>query len=831
MEVEEAKSIDRLFEQVKDYDLVLTAEAPLADALNARVEEPRIGRFASTPMHYVLDRGQNEDILLKKQLFFEAARESGASWKRVAYHLDSLIEAWRETGERDRLKGKPGYDREMVDAILEVVKQEDSIYSRLENTGLKEESVAVINLYQFDELDRKLFPEEYDTVESFTGDTAELDGFRVFDTDRQLVGSVADNLERVDPGKAAVVTTADSSYNSQLQAELRSRDVPFIEDRSLGESDGMRSYVKFLRLGLGTGDFRVEEARSLLERLEIDVGPRHDRKYISRASHPGIEELRELVSGVEGSTFLSALEDYSGKSLENTAGIEEFLDETGLAGKEVNRENLGALEFFLDSFETGIESRSGGVLFASPKNVSRVDRPIVFFLGMDTGWNRSPGDRPWIDSEEKHGEASRDFRSLLQSGEKQYYMVKDVEEGEKVVPCHYFRDFTDIDAFTDAENTRYGRKEGGGGDSFRKEETDAEPQEKEYISKSDLETLYRDPKSYMLDRLLDSPQEDHFVKGTVIHDYAEFYINNPEVARERRDELVDIAVEKVKEFSTPAGEAVRRKEVETGIRNLEKFLEDVEVEEQDIDAGERIDRNIYAEELGHEFASTNTEIYIRDEEKGVSGQVDFVASDNEVVDFKTGGSKDAEDLVKVSLLPGEQVDSYTYPEFQHLFYIAMLRDRLPGGFTFSYVYLLDGVGEEAAGIEESGPEKVEIRYVDRDFTEHILEDDDIREAAEAHGVDIEEFVERFEDAGIEPRQLLQDTDPVEQLDVDGDMQGFLERVMEERETTVFSDDIDWFIGFVDRQLEKLEEYRENGFPVGEHADLDRHDHREMILDG
>ena len=47
-----AKSIDELYEEVKGYDIVLCNDAPLALALNNRVDEPRLGPLAVTPRQY-----------------------------------------------------------------------------------------------------------------------------------------------------------------------------------------------------------------------------------------------------------------------------------------------------------------------------------------------------------------------------------------------------------------------------------------------------------------------------------------------------------------------------------------------------------------------------------------------------------------------------------------------------------------------------------------------------------------------------------------------------------------------------------------------------------
>ena len=46
MKVERALGVDEIYEEVKDYDLVLSVDAPLVDALKKRVDEARLGKFA-----------------------------------------------------------------------------------------------------------------------------------------------------------------------------------------------------------------------------------------------------------------------------------------------------------------------------------------------------------------------------------------------------------------------------------------------------------------------------------------------------------------------------------------------------------------------------------------------------------------------------------------------------------------------------------------------------------------------------------------------------------------------------------------------------------------
>lgn len=49
MTLQRARSVDELYAETQDYDLVLTTDGPLSLALNRRLDQPRLGRFAATP--------------------------------------------------------------------------------------------------------------------------------------------------------------------------------------------------------------------------------------------------------------------------------------------------------------------------------------------------------------------------------------------------------------------------------------------------------------------------------------------------------------------------------------------------------------------------------------------------------------------------------------------------------------------------------------------------------------------------------------------------------------------------------------------------------------
>ena len=58
-----AKSIDELYEEVKDYDLVICNDAPLALALNNRLDRPRVGAFAITPRQLAGDLSDRKSVV------------------------------------------------------------------------------------------------------------------------------------------------------------------------------------------------------------------------------------------------------------------------------------------------------------------------------------------------------------------------------------------------------------------------------------------------------------------------------------------------------------------------------------------------------------------------------------------------------------------------------------------------------------------------------------------------------------------------------------------------------------------------------------------------
>ena len=129
MPIEKRKDTDKLYDEVEEYDLVLTTDAPLSDAINQRLTHPVFGDFANTPRRIVRD--EHGDSLEKRDLFAKAIRETDMTWKQASYLMELTVECWQHTGDPTDILDTRFRSPE-VEETLDIVQNDESIYSRME---------------------------------------------------------------------------------------------------------------------------------------------------------------------------------------------------------------------------------------------------------------------------------------------------------------------------------------------------------------------------------------------------------------------------------------------------------------------------------------------------------------------------------------------------------------------------------------------------------------------------------------------------------------------------------------------------------------------------
>ncbi|MFB6208036.1 MAG: PD-(D/E)XK nuclease family protein [Candidatus Nanohaloarchaea archaeon] len=848
MELEKAKTVDQLFEEVRDHDLVLTTDAPLADALNARLEEPREGLFAATPRRLAFQ--EQQDVETRRELFLEIVRETGMSWKQASFLLDSVLECWMATGELEAIEKHDRFSGEETRQIIDLLKDSENPYRAIENYELEADSVAVIAPYRFNELDRKILPENYDEIEVFGGETRELPEFNVFSSATGIVQAVIENID--DPEDVAIVLEESSRYQPLVESALENRGIGYNSEQSFADDEDLRTFLGLLRLSFSRKRLRLRDVQPVLRYLGITVPGAQNHAYISELEDEQLEDFREFLNVVEYMSFGEVLEGFEKLTESMLDGIREVLEELGLEENQVTEADVSRLEYYVDSFDPLKDSSSEGVLLASPKSSIFIDRETVYYLGMDASWTREIDNRPWTDRERLERKNLKDFKILVQNGSRQYFMVQDREFNEEITPCYYFNELGEIESFTDHRHERYPGLESPEFRGFEKEDYGIEPEEIEVISQSSLNKFVKSPRTYYFSRLVKDPDRVAMKKGNVFHDFAEYYVNHPEHVEEDLEAFVELGLEAVKPYADELETGQLETEFRVGMANILEFIRN-----QEIDSSEKYDswgeKNLFAEHFDRDITSKVSEAGFHNPEIGGEGKIDLLASDTHLVDYKSSGYVRSRSKV-VESSSVELFDDD--PDFQPVMYLTQHREKVPGKkLKFSYYYFLGSLGDDitsGAGLDDR---TVTVEYYPEKFQEWVPETETfemlIRDVAKSNPrrktlekLGLPRYREFFSENSV-PHEF--DADALLESEFAAEFEKFakkhvgdyryvergckktLKKLVEFRRENYFKEDLDRFEEFLQEKIDELNRCRRKGFPMGD-VDPDETYYTDMMVE-
>jgi hypothetical protein len=865
--IQKAKDIDRIYEEVRDYDLVLTTDAPLSDAINGRLEHAVFGEFANTPRRIV--RAEYGDPLERRDLFAKAVRETEMTWKQASYLLDLVIECWQHTGDpTDILDTR--YSSPEVRRTLKIAQDEDSIYSRMEEHTVGEDlDVAVVGWHDFNELDKKVIPESYDRISIFEDESASLPEFRVFESATSLVEAIRENVTPKNANRTAIVAKQGSKKEKLIKSAFRTDGIPYTDSTTVSDSDGLRTLLKLLRTSLSSERVKVSEIRPVLRRIGVDDQIPLDRDEVYLTSLDIETVLDDFLSDVEDMTFEDAIDRYETLSGDGLDEIREVIEDVELLGEDVTEESINRLRYYVDSYDVGGDTDAGGVLFADP-SASIADRPLVFYVDMDESWTVDIPDRPWIDEEDLNDRYLKSFQILLQNGNRQYYMVQQTEASEEVTPCFYLHELVDgselrdrsIEDFTSFRN--HGRYTGLAEServSFERKELDVEVDEVDTVSQSSLNTFVKSPRAYFFDKAIDEPETRYTVRGNLLHDFAEFYANYPDFVREKGVEtFVDETLSRLEPYVDILEKPILRTKFLEGAEVIVEYLDGIDILGETPEGYEKQEEeNVFAELYGRPIESGSTEV--RFENHGIRGNgiVDLAVDEDTLLDYKTGSKKSSSSVIKntkVSTYEPEDAD------FQPILYLAHHRstdssdassDSDVKRMEFRLLYMLESVGDRITDPDEYSVEDdiVTVPYVDMEFEDYVA----TREAFDTL-CEVKKIDKSFSQMGYEPyKEFFQDHDLPDAHDKDALRDALLDdftRYVKEYvgdykyvrsscksalgniadmrgKDILFEDEIDEFVEFVDNKITELNEYRRTEFPVGD-VEVSELREKELILE-
>ncbi|MGB9954842.1 PD-(D/E)XK nuclease family protein (plasmid) [Haloferax prahovense] len=716
MSLSRAKSIGALYEECRDFDLVLVPDAPMASALNRRLDQPHFGPFAITPRRLAARRREQAEDRLA---FLEVVRTTDLDWKEASYAVGNILQCWEHRGTADAVLDYDQFATTATRAAVDCIAELDTTSKRLtEFTIDADTSVAVVGFEQFTELERSILPADYETVDPFTEASFDHPPFRILDSPAAIVDAVLDTVTPANADDVAVVLDAASQYSPLVESALEAADIPYYGGPGFTDDARHRAFLQFLRSAHAGRDTRVGDVRPLFTQLGISLGVEHDKKRLSDIERSEIDRFLRFRDEVRSGTFDAAVDAY--ESLTDTT-IDAFRAELatlGLLDDAVTESAVDRLEFYLQSYEVPVDRENEGVLLADAKSAAHVDRAVVFYLGLDEGWTRSSPRRPWVDSDREFERNIRQFQLLLQNGVDQYYLVQDTAGGTPVTPCLYFEDLFDeaFDRFSDAASIPHSRAFRTTEDGFEREPLDVPAEEVTALSQSSLNTYVNSPRDYFFSRLVDNPDEDHFREGNLFHDFAEFYVSHPDAVRDSLDEVAAVILDEVEPFLRGVDEETRLTKYRIGLRTIAEFLDANPPQGDGLatpDSGRS--ENFFAEYYDRPVDAAHTERWFENADLGLKGKIDLVHGPARLLDYKSGAKKSAYSVVKHSALdpPSDK------PNFQALLYLAHRRTERPNEeLRFTFFHFLETLDDVVTGEGALDDCLTTVTYYPATYEEH-----------------------------------------------------------------------------------------------------------------
>ncbi|MBK8984082.1 MAG: hypothetical protein IPM38_17640 [Ignavibacteria bacterium] len=154
-----SKSISEIYDEVKDFDLVITSDAPLATALNRNVDMPRLGLLAMTPRQLALKYGTLyfDKLYSKSELIIEITKHSHKSLKYVHQSIEKIIEIWNHTGLLESCELFLTQEKDFL-KYLEKYKTVEYAMENFDERFYGDIKITVAGYELFNELDKQVLP-------------------------------------------------------------------------------------------------------------------------------------------------------------------------------------------------------------------------------------------------------------------------------------------------------------------------------------------------------------------------------------------------------------------------------------------------------------------------------------------------------------------------------------------------------------------------------------------------------------------------------------------------------------------------------------------------
>jgi hypothetical protein len=726
--VKAAKTIDEIYNEAKAYDIVISNDAALVTALNNRIDDPRVGRLASTPRMIAKD---HEDVVLERlmkdgvcsdegiygtmddvKLLSTISSETGYDVRFVHGEVENikLIRKYTKDVEK-HLFGKPSRSIYKAFAKQPTIEMVMSNFEPADHKVYESKKVAIIGIELFDDLDKHFIPMVFDEIDILKEGRFDIDMFYAVGNDRQVAEHAVDLIADADPNDVAIVMDTDGPIADAVRSSLYRKGIDFKNRMPARDIASVRDYLEFAELALSYDILTVGDVRELFSGYGAWADNKSDEyllnKYAGKLGEK-VKRLAEIMRDIREYTFRRLCDEIVDSR--NKVTVIMILDELGLTDETINERTVGHASYLVNSMEAlkhNVEipdSEKKGVLLADCCNSVFIDRPFVIYLNIDGKWSRRPAGKEYIDRKDEEEKDLLRFQVLLQQGSSRVYVINTTKEGKHARPCSLFDGLNVDDAgqlrkvgsFKDIVNSsvRAGAWLASPEEVTEQRETNAEAKELRAFSKSSLNNYIGCPRAYMFSELIRSPDSDHTVLGNMIHEFAEFCLCYPEIAEKNMAKCENMISEVCAGISCPERSDVDRSRIRISLMNIARFIASFKIKEVplNVDTSSRKRENRFFERSKKNKTTDIAESDHASADCPLHGEFDLILG-NAIVDYKTGKPKSISEI-SGGMNMSKDNDHY---EMQPLVYLAILDSIIPKeNKDFILFYTTDNDADAAA---------------------------------------------------------------------------------------------------------------------------------------
>lgn len=723
------KTINQIYEEVKGFDLVLTSDVVLASALNRSIKNAQIGKLAYTPKElgskYAMKLFE-AGTMNKADIVLDLSKRLKLNLKTVHNSIEKIEEIEKNTDDVEPYLNE--LDLRIYAAYKDMPSKNKSLF--FFDRKYLPDNVAVIEPVFFNNLDQKTLPDEYTTINILTDEESEFKNFHTFSSQEQAIKKIMGLINKDNADDIAIILNTQDSILSVIKSQLYDKKIKIQIKDYLDEDLNIRAYLNFISTSLHLDEAIVKELMPFLELFKINIKYEYNNFILSRyvknvSKDEKLKEIFEFLDSIFDKTYGDVL--YLFDRVKLPTELRDLLYKLDLYDTKITHDNFYDFFYYINNFQVELHNSKKGVLLVDCKSSVNVDKPVCIYLNPDTSWTRQVKNAEYIDKEKEENNNLSKFQIILNQGDTRLYFTPLIKDNQKNIPCFHFTQLfeREINDFSDElfSGTKHSIIKAG--EQEKKAFNIKNAFKLKHFSQSSLNTFFECPKKFEFSRVAPKEEQTYFMKGTLLHAYAEFYTNYKDFCLEKGDVFfADLLLEEYMNMVEHINQELEKTIFLIGIKNIKTYVDSFELDSNhnipnnDSSKGEQ---NFISLKLDKPINNKNTELEFNNPSTKLMGYIDLVIDSTRVIDYKSSKAlKTIGQVVKKSNLELIKDEA----DFQPLVYLLELSKHSPDKkLSFYYYFFLQNFGEVIKGEDAIESNIVNVIYHPMTFNEFILSEE------------------------------------------------------------------------------------------------------------